>query len=115
LEERFNENAICFEPGFEMVKMQVKKDYNIGVEYNKYKVCIADVLGSNKFSIFKAEMEKELVCNAPYLLQRLEVLKNEYKNGNLVVSPYYRETIKCDFDQVLESFKGLMMSLPTKT
>lgn len=105
LEERFNENGICFEPAYEMTQTDVKWQYNKAVEYAKYKVCFLDVYDSNMFSIFKEEMTMEIQKNLPYLMKRLEDLKEKYGNNTVVSTPCYGFKIVCDYSYMIDKMK----------
>jgi ubiquitin-protein ligase len=102
LEERFNENGICFEPSFEMASKSVKKQYNQAVEYAKYKVCILDVFENTLFQIFKEEMCIEIKKNFQYLMKRLADLKVECGNSSVASTPCYGFKISCDYSYMIE-------------
>lgn len=79
LEERFNENALCFEPAFSEASDEEKMLYNKTVEYAKYKVCIMDILKSPLFMThFSDQIKSELKANKEYLLKRLDELIRQY-------------------------------------
>jgi ubiquitin-protein ligase len=105
LEERFNENGICFEPAFEMAAIGVKMQYNKAVEYAKYKVCIIDVFNNPLFKVFENEMNCEVRKNLPYLMMRLEDLRKQYSDSSSASTPCYGFNIKCDYSYMIEMMK----------
>lgn len=105
LEERFNENGICFEPAYEMAAKDMKWHYNKAVEYSKYKVCFLDIYDSNMFSIFKEEMTAELQKNFPYLMKRLEDLRGEYGDNSVASTHCYGFKIVCDYSYMIDQMK----------
>lgn len=111
LEERFNENGICFEPAYEMAAKDTKLQYNKAVEYAKYKVCFLDAYDSNMFSIFKEEMAMEMQKNLPYMMKRLEDLRGMYGDNSVASTACYGFKIKCDYgymiDQMQKKFKNI--------
>lgn len=107
LEERLNENGICFEPGLERSSVEKKKAFNTAIEYAKYKVCILDVLEHPLFRRFKTVMIDEMKANMGYLTRRLEELRELYGNGYVAVTPCYGDRIICDYDNMLTHMKKI--------
>lgn len=107
LEERFNENAICFEPSFEMASNAVKMNYNKAVEYAKYKVCILDVFKLKSFDIFKDDIQNEFQNNKDYLINRLKELRDQYGNKTVASTPCYGYHITCDYDLIITKLENI--------
>jgi ubiquitin-protein ligase len=105
LEERFNENAICFEPSYENASRTMRSLYNQAVEYAKYKVCLMDIQRCPLYKRFEEEICLEIKKNAPALLKRLEDLRDTYGDSSIVTTPCFSYTIKCDYSATIEAFK----------
>lgn len=108
LEERFNENAICFEPSYEAANKNTKMSYNQAVEYSKYKICIIDVSKCPLYKTFEDEIFKEFRNNKDSLLSRLEHLRDMYCGKATVKTPCYAYQIKCDYDKLLNEFNAYL-------
>lgn len=105
LEERFNENAICFEPSYENASREKRLRYNQAVEYAKYKVCLMDIQRCPLYNRFEEDICLEIKKNAPALLKRLEDLRNMHGESSSVTTPCFSYTINCDYAATIEAFK----------
>lgn len=116
LEERFNENAVCFEPGREMTAISEKINFNNVVEIAKYKVCILDILKgtTSVFKPFKEEIIKEFNLNKEYLIERLENLKSSIGEKGIVVSRAYADYVKFDINETLKALRDASLTKTTK-
>lgn len=111
LEERFNENGICFEPGYEGDRDDVKVSFNKAVEYAKYKTCILEAFNSSSFEVFKDIMQSELRENFDYLLDRLHKMKALNCGKPLVTIPCFNNVIICEYDSMIEKMTILKKGL----
>lgn len=102
LEERFNENAVCFEPGRENTSPASKHLYNIAVEYAKYYITILTIDTYQEFSDFKEVIQQELIANMPFLMDRAKHLK--VCVGKRTISDTYTNQFEINYDYIINKF-----------
>ena len=99
LEERLNENAICFEPSREMSSVHQKNVYNEAVEYAKYYITILKIKNYKEFNDFNDIIQDELRANIDHLLERAKTLNN--KNILTTMNDLYGHTFVVDYNDIV--------------
>lgn len=105
LEERFNENAVCFEPAFSAAGNDKKASYNTAVEYAKYKVCLMEVMKSPIAKRFVEEIKGEFAKNKVWLVERLEELDKKHGGATRPTQVAYSHAFVCNYREMLAAFK----------
>lgn len=108
LEERFNENALCFEPGLERSSIKDKMDYNKIVELTKYNTCIVKVFKNPVYTPFKDIIIDELNKNKEWLLKRLEEIFGNKDIYECTSKQYY---FNCKFVFQHSEMRNILLKL----
>ena len=109
LEERFNENALLFEPGVARNETKMK-NYNNTVEHVKYIVCIINVFNNPIFDVFRVEIKNEFNKNKGWLINRINELKAKSNVDciSLIQDFYYTGRIlQFNYDKALENLNRI--------
>lgn len=115
LEERFNENAVCFEPARENTAYAGKQSYNNAVEYAKYYITILRIDNYQEFSDFKDIIQQELKSNMPFLIDRAKHLKDCI--GKRTISDTYTNQFEINYNYIIDQLQlkyGQLLPIPTK-
>lgn len=110
LEERFNENAICFEPGREMASVHRKTEYNNAVEYAKYYTTILKIKTYDVFNDFHDIIREELRVNIDHLLERAKTLCSENVQKTTMNDTYFHNFV-VDYPYIVNALTNVRAEL----
>lgn len=105
LEERFNERALCFEPGQENARVDTLKQYNKIVHYGTFKVSIIPALESKLpvFAYFKDVIKKHFTDNFDVYIKSIDdAAALNPSPSRLITTPLYGSTVKPDYPKLKE-------------
>jgi ubiquitin-protein ligase len=111
LEERFNERALCFEPGKENASHGMLIEYNQCIEYAKYTNCIIPIM-TNKYEVyadFQSVLVAEFLKNYDHYMKCVAALS--IYNNKCLHMPFYGYRYQVDTSIVKDKLQAINESL----